>query len=154
MYVAIRSTERQRTGQPRRFAWCKAVPNFIWITLLAISGVMNPTLLNAQTSYGSVVGTITDAGGALLSGAQVQLTNNGTNAEQKAVTGSAGTYTFINLVPGAYTVTVSHSGFKASTTNQVDVQIGGITRSDFKLEVGAVTESIYRNGSGIRYPDR
>ncbi|AXC13334.1 Oar protein [Acidisarcina polymorpha] len=77
----------------------------------------------------------------------MQLTNKGTNAQQRTATSSAGTYTFINLNPGSYSVTVSHSGFKASTTDQVDVQIGGIARADFALEVGAVTESITVTGA-------
>ena len=75
------------------------------------------------------------------------MTNKGTNAEQKAVTSSAGTYTFINLNPGSYSVTVSHPGFKASTADQVDVQIGGTTRADLTLEVGQVTESVTVTGA-------
>jgi outer membrane receptor protein involved in Fe transport len=142
MYEAICSLESQKTVRPRKCTWHKSVSNYIWIAALAISGVINPNSVKAQTSYGSVVGTVTDSAGALIAGAQVQLTNKGTNAEQKAVTSSAGTYTFINLIPGSYSLTVSHSGFKASTADQVDVQIGGITRSDLKLEVGAVTETV------------
>src|ERR1700761_185152 len=122
---------------------------YVWIMLLAICGAMNRGFLEAQTSYGSVVGTVTDAGGALIAGAQVQLTNKETNAEQKALTSSAGTYTFINLNPGSYRVTVSHEGFKASTNNQVDVQIGGITRTDLSLEVGEVTQSVTVTGATV-----
>jgi hypothetical protein len=142
MYEAIYSSKSQETVRRSKSTWYKSVPNHIWITLLAISSVMNPNYAKAQTSYGSIVGTVKDTAGALVGGAQVQLTNTGTNAEQKAVTSTAGTYTFINLNPGSYRVTVLHSGFKASTANEVDVQIGGITRADLALEVGQVTESI------------
>jgi outer membrane receptor protein involved in Fe transport len=142
MYEGIGSSESQKMVRPSKSAWYKSVSNQIWIALLVISSAMNPNYVKAQTSYGSVVGTVKDSAGALIAGAQVQLTNTGTNAEQKAVTGSAGTYTFINLNPGSYSVTVSHSGFKASTANQVDVQIGGITRVDLALEVGQVTEAV------------
>lgn len=135
------------TVKPGKCAWNKSVWNCIWIALFAIFGVVNPNFVNAQTSYGSVVGTVTDSGGALVAGAQVQLTNKGTNAGQKAVTSSAGTYTFINLNPGPYSVTVSHAGFKASTNDQVEVQIGGITRADLALQAGEVTESITVTGT-------
>jgi outer membrane receptor protein involved in Fe transport len=147
MYETVCSPENQKTVRPRKSAWHESVSNYIWIALLAIGGVMNPTFVKAQTSYGSVVGTVTDAAGALIAGVQVQLRNKGTNAEQKAVTSSAGTYTFINLNPGSYSVTASHPGFKASTTDQVDVQIGGTTRADLTLEVGDVTQSITITGA-------
>ena len=147
MYETVCSPASQKTVRPRKTAWHKSVSNYMWIALLAISGAMNPQSVKAQTSYGSVVGTVTDAAGALMAGAQVRLTNKETNAEQKAVTSSAGTYTFINLNPGSYSVTVSQPGFKASTTDQVDVQIGGTTRADLTLVIGDVTQSITITGA-------
>ncbi len=102
--------------------WPKGTWNSVWLALLTISCVINLVPLRAQTSYGSVVGTITDSAGAVVAGAHVQLTNKGTNAAQKAVTGAAGTYTFINLNPGVYSVTVTNQGFKSATNDRVEVQ--------------------------------
>lgn len=147
MYDTICSPESLKTVRPRKFAWHESRWSSVWMAFLLVVCVMNPNLVIAQTSYGSVVGTITDSAGALVAGAQVQLMNKGTNAEQNAVTSSGGTYTFINLNPGSYSVTVSHAGFKASTANQVDVQIGGITRADLTLEVGEVTQSVTVTGA-------
>ena len=147
MCESVCSSVSQKRVRPRRSIWNGSVWTCVWIALLAIGCGTSANVLEAQTSYGSVVGTVTDAGGALIAGAQVQLTNKGTNAEQKALTSSAGTYTFINLNPGSYSVTVSHPGFKASTTNQVDVQIGGIIRADLALEIGEVTQSVTVSGA-------
>ena len=108
---------------------------------------MSFSLAHAQTSYGSIAGTVTDTAGALIAGAQVSSTNTGTGAELKAVTTSAGTYTFINLNPGSYRVSVSQPGFKVSKTDQVDVQIGGTTRADLRLEVGDTTQSVTVTGA-------
>ena len=94
--------------------------------------------VKAQTSYGSVLGTITDSTGANVIGAKVTLKNIGTNAKVEMTSG-AGTYSFINLNPGSYSVTVSRDGFQSYTQNQVDVQIGGATRVDVTLQVGNVT---------------
>jgi outer membrane receptor protein involved in Fe transport len=149
MYETVCSPAIQKTIRLRNSAWSTSVVTWAWIMLLAIFCAMNPDFLEAQTSYGSVVGTVTDAGGALIAGAQIQLTNKETNAEQKALTSSAGTYTFINLNPGSYRVTVSHEGFKASTNNQVDIQIGGITRTDLSLEVGELTQSVTVTGATV-----
>jgi hypothetical protein len=139
--VCLGSGEK-RTAQPGKLAWHRSVSRYIVIVLLALGSTVNPYFVQAQTSYGSVVGSVTDSAGALVAGAQVQLTNKGTNAEQKSVTSSAGTYTFINLIPGTYSITVTHPGFKSSTTDQVDVQIGGATRADLALTVGDVTQSV------------
>ena len=62
--------------------------------------------VRAQTSYGTVVGTVTDATGAHVVGAKVALKNNGTDAIEKATSGNGGTFNFINLNPGSYSVTV------------------------------------------------
>ena len=80
MYETICSSASQKTIRPRKSTWHKSVSNYIWIALLAISGAMNPNFVKAQTSYGSVVGTVKDSAGALVAGAEVQLTNTGTNA--------------------------------------------------------------------------
>lgn len=142
MYSTVCLGLGQSMERPARLRRHGSIANCLWILLVALACAMNAGVARAQTSYGSVVGTVTDSGGALIAGAKVKLTNKGTNASQQAVTSSAGTYTFINLNPGAYSVSVSQTGFKAATSNQVDVQIGGTTRADFALVVGDVTQSV------------
>ena len=105
-------------------------------------GLAGTAGVQAQTSYGSVVGTVTDQTGANVVGAQVSLENNGTNATQTTTTGTGGTYTFINLVPGSYKVTVTQQGFQTSTVNEVDVQIGGAKRVDVAMQLGNIAESV------------
>ncbi len=134
-------------GSQKKVTWHKPVSSFIWVALIAISCALNPESARAQTSYGNVVGTVTDSGGAVIAGAHVQLTNKGTNAEQSSVTGSAGTYTFINLNPGEYSIKVTNQGFKSATNNQVEVSIGGATRVDLTLQVGDVSQSVTVTGA-------
>jgi hypothetical protein len=141
--------ESQESVRRRKSACDISVWDYIWVALLAIAGAVNPSFVRAQTSYGSVIGTVTDSAGALVAGTEVRLTNKQTNAEQTAMTSSAGTYTFISLNPGSYSVSASHSGFKSSTTDQVDVQIGGTTRADLALQVGQVTESVTVTGASV-----
>jgi hypothetical protein len=96
----------------------------------------------AQGNYGSVVGTVTDTTGADVPGAQVTLKNNETNAVQTTKAGNGGTYTFLNLNPGSYSVTVGFTGFKGFVQNAVDVTIGGTTRVDAALAAGDVTQTV------------
>jgi hypothetical protein len=108
----------------------------------AVAGIVAGTSARAQTSFGTIVGTVTDSTGANIPGAQVMLKNNGTNATQAVKAGTAGTYTFLNLVPGSYSVTVTCTGFKTAASRQVDVTIGGTTRVDESLQTGEVTETV------------
>jgi hypothetical protein len=111
--------------------------------LFAASGIC----LRAQTSYGTVVGTITDSTGANVRGATVTLKNDGTESAAEAATGDAGNYTFVNLNPGFYTLTVSQQGFKSFQLSQVDVQIGGFTRVDVTLQIGDVAQTMTVTGA-------
>ena len=115
---------------------------FLQILLLCAMVVLTGQRSQAQTSYGAVVGTITDASGADVVGAQVALTNDGTGAKLTTKTGSGGTYTFLNLNPGSYTVVISNAGFKSSTQEHVDVTIGGATRVDSSLQLGDVSQNV------------
>jgi len=112
------------------------------MVLLGILLLVTGRSMMGQTSYGSIVGTVTDSTGAAVPGAQVVLKNNGTNATQKATTGGGGIYSFLNLNPGSYVVNVTSAGFKSSTRTGVDVTIGGTTRVDASLEVGDVSQTV------------
>jgi protocatechuate 3,4-dioxygenase beta subunit len=69
------------------------------------------TPVSAQTVYGSIVGTVTDASGAAIPGANVTLTNLGTNEPKSALSDNNGNYTFVNLLPGSYGIAVEKPAF-------------------------------------------
>jgi hypothetical protein len=118
---------------------------FVRTSFLLVLGAIFAALglsASAQSNFGSIVGAVTDPTGAAVPGAQVTLVNAGTNATQNTTSGPGGTYTFLNLNPGAYTVKVAMAGFKGITKNGVDVTIGGSTRVDATLAIGDVTQSI------------
>jgi hypothetical protein len=146
--TALSSGNKRLTAESTNSSCRNLVWNCAWIFVLTITcWVINTQPASAQTSYGSIVGTVTDASSALVAGAEVQLTNIGTNAQQTAVTSAAGTYTFINLNPEAYSVTVTKAGFKTATNGQVSVSIGGTTRVDLVLQVGKASESVMVTGA-------
>ncbi len=65
-----------------------------------------------QQASGSINGTIVDASGAVVSGAKVTLTSTDQTAMQEVVTGSSGSYTFANIAPGNFHVTVTAPSFE------------------------------------------
>jgi Carboxypeptidase regulatory-like domain len=94
----------------------------------------------AQT--GSITGIVTDATGAVVSGATVTLTANTTGVTHTAVSGGAGTYSLLSLQPSVYTLTVEKSGFQKAVLNEVNVTVGEVLPLNVKLEVGAAATEI------------
>src|SRR6184192_969543 len=98
--------------------------------------------LQAQVDTGSILGTITDASGAAISGAKVTLTNEGTGAALSTTTGADGVYKFTPLKVGSYKVTASYQGFQTITQTNVVVNVGTDVVINFNLKPGAVTQTV------------
>ena len=98
--------------------------------------------LSAQTTAGSIVGTVTDPSGAVISGASITITNMGTTIAVKATTDTAGDYVVTPLEVGKYSVTVEATGFKRSVRSDIQVNVQDRVRVDAKLEVGQVTDTV------------
>ena len=110
---------------------------------LVIAGIFgaNQALL-AQSFYGSMVGTVTDASGAVISEATVTLINLGTSERRAATTDGSGNYQFVNLVPGRYRIEITKSGFRRLTRDEIVVEVQSTVRIDAPLTVGDVGEVI------------
>ncbi len=119
----------------------------ITLMFLAVAVLSTGGSAVAQTSFGTIVGTVTDLSGATIPGAQVVLRNNGSNLSQTTQSNAAGSYTFLNLIPGSYSVTVTSTGFKTAASSEVDVTVGGTTRVDEALSPGEVSETVNVNAS-------
>jgi Carboxypeptidase regulatory-like domain/TonB dependent receptor len=98
--------------------------------------------LNAQTTFGSIVGNVTDTSGAAVPDTQVILTNLGTNDKQTQTTNADGFYQFVNLPPASYSVSVEKTGFKHIVRSPVEVQTGTTSKIDLALQIGAVSQTV------------
>jgi hypothetical protein len=94
-----------------------------------------------------VVGTVTDASGAVVPGATVTLTNLGTGVVQTVVTQGTGDYLFTLLQVGTYSVKVEAKGFKTYTIPSVPLSSGDRFRADAKLEVGETSQTVEVSGA-------
>ncbi|PYU74147.1 MAG: hypothetical protein DMG49_05105 [Acidobacteria bacterium] len=98
--------------------------------------------LHAQVDTGTILGTVTDASGAPISGGKVALTNEGTSATLSTTTGPDGSYKFTPVKIGSYKLTASFQGFQTTTQTNVAVNVGADVVINFALKPGAVTEVI------------
>jgi Carboxypeptidase regulatory-like domain/TonB-dependent Receptor Plug Domain/TonB dependent receptor len=108
--------------------------------------IASAALLTAQSTTGSISGTVTDQSKGILPGATVEVRNVETGAIRSIVTDSAGRYRALSLTPGRYSVTADLSGFTKATTNEVLVQIGTDVPVDLTLSVGPLQENVTVTG--------
>jgi hypothetical protein len=113
------------------------------ITLFALALMLAlPCQSKAQTTNGSIVGTVTDSSGAAVPEAAVTVTNLGTSELRSIKSDSAGNYSVVNLLPANYKVTVEAANFKRIVRQPVTVAVGATVRIDTILQVGATSETV------------
>ncbi len=113
------------------------------LRVVALWGMVFVAGAAAQTSTsGTVVGTVTDATGAVVPKAEVQLVNVDTNASQTQLTNEAGGYVFPNVTPGNYRITVKMAGFRTATISGLTVEVNKSLTQPVTLEVGGETETV------------
>src|SRR5947207_10831058 len=98
--------------------------------------------IHAQVDTGTILGTVTDASGAAISGAKVTLTNEGTSAALSTTTGADGVYKFTPLKVGSYRVTATYQGFQTTTQTNIEVNVGTDVVINFNLKPGSVTQTV------------
>jgi hypothetical protein len=96
----------------------------------------------AQAPTGTILGSIKDSQGAVVPGATVTATNQGTQFSRNAVTDGAGEYALRLLPVGNYMVVVSMPGFKNYSQTGILLEVGRNARVDATIELGAFDESV------------
>ena len=110
-------------------------------TLFLLCAIAAP-MASAQLTTSDILGTVTDATGALIPNATVTVRNLGTNETRTAKTDNSGNYAVTLLPVGRYSVRVEAPGFKTSTTEDLTVEAGDRARADSHLQLGASSETV------------
>lgn len=90
----------------------------------------------------SLTGEITDASGAVISGATVTVRNEATSAERTLTTDATGRYLADGLTPGSYSVEAHATGFMAQRADSVTVEAARQTAENLVLQVGSVSQTV------------
>ena len=96
----------------------------------------------ADELYGRVRGIVTDSTGATLEGVNLKLHNVGTGATENALSDSSGSFNFINLKPGQYSLTATKDGFKTFDVSSIKVEPNEIYVQSVAMELGGISETI------------
>ena len=109
---------------------------------LAISVSVFTCIVYGQIDRANLNGTVTDASGAVIPNARVELVSPSTGLKRQVETGLAGVYSMIGLPIGTYNLTISHDGFRALAMKGVQLFVGQTRTVDTRLEVGAIATQV------------
>jgi len=98
--------------------------------------------LTAQSTFGSILGTVRDASGALVPGAQVTLVNTGTSSSHTIATDAQGNYSFKNIDVGRYALAIVAPGFEKDSLPEILLTARETRRMDATLKLGAETQTV------------
>ncbi len=119
------------------------------VRILVACVLLASSSLVAQTFRGTILGTVTDASGAVVSGANILVKNVNTGLERSTQTSADGSYAVPELPLGSYTVTISQTGFQTSVTSNVVVDVATERRVDAQLKTGQVSERVEVSGEDL-----
>jgi hypothetical protein len=112
------------------------------VTRGLFSAALSLAALSGQSNLATVTGVITDPAGAAAPGVTVTIRNLDTNVPRFVLTNDEGAFTIVNLNPGNYELSASKEGFHALRETGMVLEVGQTLRSDFVLEVGALSQTI------------
>src|SRR5271169_4362390 len=124
------------TKSSGRFSFFIASCLYCFLTLLL------PLDAYPQQTLGGITGTVTDASGGALTDSQVTLVNDATKLTRTQTTSATGSYDFVNLPIGPYTLTFSHVGFDTQKIPSIGVQADRTATVNAVLKVGQVGTTV------------
>jgi outer membrane receptor protein involved in Fe transport len=128
---------RTSLPSPRSLPWGMTTTVVIALVAFAI-GVKAQT----QITTGTIQGTVSDANGAALPGASVEVKNTQTNFARTTTTDDEGRFIALQLPPGKYTLTITKSGFATLIVENADVTVGQAMNLPLAMKVSQVQETV------------
>ena len=117
-----------------------------WVVVLSLA-VCTVAFAQGASNTAPLTGTVTDTSGGVLPAATIVVKNTATAAQFEAVTDAGGRFTINALNPGAYTVSISLSGFKTAVLPDVRILSGTPSNVNVKLEIGNLEETVVVQGA-------
>lgn len=119
------------------------------LTLVLATVVYFVPITRPQTETGTISGRVTDASGAIVLGAELELLSIERGTTQQARSNDTGMYSFSGVQPGQYHLTVRRTGFKTVDFVGVIVNVQDHIEKNFHLQIGSVSESVTVNADDL-----
>ena len=108
--------------------------SFLGTALVCLS--LSGGLAFSQAVNATILGNVMDAAGGVVPGAKVTITDVNTGVSKTGLANESGNYTFPDLPPGVYSVTVEKEGFKKETRARFTLEVNSSGRVDMRLSPG------------------
>ena len=118
--------------------WYRAMTGCLFLLII----LMLTASASAQTTTGSIYGTVVDATGGLIPAAPVKVTNVQTGETHTSRSDASGAYLFPVLDPGDYSVTVQFAGFQSQTQTGIRLDTNQNVHVNFSLHAGDVSQTV------------
>ena len=96
----------------------------------------------AQSTLGTILGTVTDASGAVIANCKVKITNTDEGTSRTLTTDANGNYEAVNSKPDHYSIEASNAGFKTENVENLELVARQTLRVDLTLQLGQVTQQV------------
>ncbi len=136
---AVSSTPETRLSGTRNLSFQEILMK---LRLLLAFILVAVGISSAQTFRGAIQGTVTDATGASVADAQVNIVSTDTGLKRSAITDAAGNYNVTELPLGNYNVSATKPGFRTQTLKGIAVGVSASQRADVVLTPGKVEETV------------
>lgn len=110
--------------------------------LLVTLWLTTPTVAQTQITTGTIQGTIVDANGAAVPGANVEVKNIDTNFIRTTTSDEDGRFVALQLPSGRYNVTVTKTGFATLVVEKADLTVGQAMNLPLSMKVSSVSETV------------
>src|SRR5580765_2733193 len=114
----------------------------VCISLLVTLAAATIAFSQAQITTGTIQGAVTDANGAVVPGANVEIKNLDTNLSKTLTTDEGGRFVALALPPGKYSVTVTKQGFATGVAESLDLTVGQTLNLPVAMKISSVEERV------------
>lgn len=121
-------------------------PWHLAVLLLVLLGLASGIHVPAQSGRGTLIGSVKDPTGAIIPGASLELKESNTGSAYTGTSSPEGLFTFPELQPGHYTLTVTGPGFESYIQKGITVEVGSTATVNAVLKVGSAAETVSING--------
>src|SRR6266436_813418 len=116
------------------------------LLLMTLTFLAMAAMSFGQRTDATFSGAVTDASGAVLPGAEIQLINEGTAAVLQQLTGETGEFRFDFVPVGMYTLKIGLAGFRSYESRAIPLGAAQNVRRTYALEVGSITDNVTVTG--------
>jgi hypothetical protein len=131
---------------------CKSVSTGVFFGRLfrfaMVAGIAAPLLVTpvfGQSTFGTLLGTVTDPSGSVLPNCVVNATNKATSAQRSVLSNQDGSYVLVNLEPGAYDVSIQATGFQRAVFNGLQLESRQTMRVDATMTLATQSQTVSVN---------